>query len=132
MKLDSFKLNYNINEFITLIGSTPNGDVLHQQGPFNLTSKRNTSPIASSQLLTVTEIRIPESSNSVIETYNFHIAATGDLLEYSFLTSPSLTSTHSKRGYVTKASGPLFGNLSSAEVMHKTLRTLGDIEVIFT
>ena len=33
MKLDSFKLNYNINEFIALIGSTPNGDVLHQQGP---------------------------------------------------------------------------------------------------
>ena len=122
------KLNFNLNDFNNT--TTTSTSVIEQQGPFNLTSSSNTSADLTSQVVTVKQIQI--SGDSVIEQYNFTIASTGDLIEYTFLTSPTLTSTHPKRGYVTKASGQLFGNLSSAEVMHKTLPTMGDIEVIFT
>lgn len=127
------KLNFNVNDFNNTTTTIPSSSVIEQQGPFNLTSSSNTSADLTSQVLTVKQIQIPgDASDSVIEQYNFTIESTGDLIEYTFLTSPTLTSTHPKRGYVTKASGPLFGKLSSAEVMHKTLPTMGDIEVIFT
>lgn len=127
------KLNFNVNDFNNTTTTTPSSSVIEQQGPFNLTSSSNTSADLTSQVVTVKQIQIPgDASDSVIEQYNFTIASTGDLIEYTFLTSPTLTSTHPKRGYVTKASGPLFGELGSAEVMHKTLPTMGDIEVIFT
>lgn len=123
------KLNFNVNDFNNT--TTPSSSVIEQQGPFNLTSSSNTSANLTSQVVTVKQIQIPgDASDSVIEQYNFTIASTGDLIEYTFLTSPTLT--HPKRGYVTKASGPLFGELASAEVMQKTLPTMGDIEVIFT
>ena len=125
------KLNFNVNDFNNTTTTTPSSSVIEQQGPFNLTSSSNTS--ADLQVVTVKQIQISgDASDSVIEQYNFTIASTGDLIEYTFLTSPTLTSTHPKRGYVTKASGPLFGELGSSEVMHKTLPTMGDIEVIFT
>ena len=125
------KLNFNLNDFNnTTTTTTPSTSVIEQQGPFNLTSSSNTSADLTSQVLTVKQIQLP--GDSVIEQYNFTIASTGDLIEYTFLTSPTLSSTHPKRGYVTKASGPLFGELGSSEVMHKTLPTMGDIEVIFT
>ena len=125
------KLNFNVNDFNNTTTTTPSTSVIEQQGPFNLTSSSNTS--ANSQVVTLKQIQIPgDASDSVIEHYNFTIASTGDFIEYTFLTSPPLTSSHPKRGYVTKASGPLFGELASAEVMHKTLPTMGDVEVIFT